>query len=157
MNRDFDLAVAFVLAEEGGYSNNPADPGGETNFGISRRAYPNLDIRGLSREAAIALYRRDYWDALPALPGRLAVCVFDFAVNAGLRQAIMTLQAAIGTTADGVFGPVSRGALARHSEADACVLFCAERARFYAGLRDFPVFGKGWLRRTFRAFREAMR
>ena len=57
----FDYALDFVLREEGGYTNNPNDPGGETNYGICKRNYPNLDIKGLTRAQAIAIYRRDYW------------------------------------------------------------------------------------------------
>ncbi|MBI5843910.1 MAG: hypothetical protein HZB23_04475 [Deltaproteobacteria bacterium] len=48
------------MAHEGGYVNDPADPGGETRFGISRRAYPNEDIKALTRERAAEIYYRDY-------------------------------------------------------------------------------------------------
>jgi len=152
----FERAVEFVLREEGGYSNDPLDAGGETNFGISKRAYPGLNIRSLTRREAIEIYRRDYWDRLPTLPPRLAIAVFDFAVNAGVSRAIKTLQSGIGVNPDGAVGPITRAALNRLSDDDALALFSAERAIFYAGLRDFPRYGRGWLRRTFRAFREGV-
>lgn len=77
----FDQAVAFVLAEkiEGGYVNDPRDPGGETKFGISKRSYPREDIKALTRDRAITIYKRDYWDkpGCDKLPPKLAVALFD--------------------------------------------------------------------------------
>uniref|UniRef100_UPI0039E582BF glycosyl hydrolase 108 family protein n=1 Tax=Klebsiella pneumoniae TaxID=573 RepID=UPI0039E582BF len=58
----FDDLIGRVLGHEGGYVNDPRDPGGETQFGISKRAYPNVDIKGLTRETAISIYKRDFWD-----------------------------------------------------------------------------------------------
>lgn len=147
----FHQAVEFVLSEEGGYSNDPQDPGGETNFGISKRAYPGLNIASLTRSEAVEIYRRDYWDRLPALPPGIAVAVFDFAVNAGISRSIKTLQAAVGVNADGVVGPITRAALGQLSDSAVLALFSAERALFYAGLPGFGRYGRGWLRRTFRA------
>lgn len=152
---DFSRAVEFVLDEEGGYSNDLQDPGGETKYGISKRAYPNLDIAKLTRDQAIAIYQRDYWDHLPTLPGRLQFLVFDFAVNAGIKRAVQTLQSAIGVHPDGFFGPVSRSALRKIPEITACILYTAERANAYGHFAGFPRYGRGWLRRTVRAFHEA--
>lgn len=152
----FERAVEFVLSEEGGYSNDPQDPGGETNFGISKRAYPGLNIASLTRSEAIDIYRRDYWDRIPALPPGIAVVVFDFAVNAGISRSIKTLQAAIGVNADGVVGPITRAALGQLSDSAVLALFSAERALFYAGLSGFQRYGRGWLRRTFRAHRAGL-
>lgn len=152
----FQQAVEFVLSEEGGYSNDPQDPGGETNFGISKRAYPGLNIASLTRREAIDIYRRDYWDRLPALPPGIAVAVFDFAVNAGMSRAIKTLQMAVGVNADGVVGPITRSALGQLSDDAVLALFSAERAIFYAGISGFQRYGRGWLRRTFRAHRAGL-
>src|SRR5690606_26803467 len=84
----FRRAVEVVLAHEGSYVNDPADPGGETKFGISKRQYPDLDIASLTREQAVEIYRRDWWDkygygrlASPAI----ATKVFDLSVNVGPR------------------------------------------------------------------------
>src|SRR5690348_4888364 len=95
---DFAAAVAFVLAREGGYVRDPADPGGETNYGISKRQYPSLDIPHLTRDQAISLYERDYWipcncDALDQGP---ALAVFDTAVNLGVAPATSMWDAARG-------------------------------------------------------------
>jgi lysozyme family protein len=85
----FDQAVTFVLEREGGLSDDPTDPGGLTNFGISQRAYPDLDIRHLTVEGATAIYKRDYWDAAgcDALTPAVALAVFDSAVNCGVQRA----------------------------------------------------------------------
>jgi lysozyme family protein len=90
MKDSFDKAVGFVLSHEGGYSNDPKDPGGETNHGISKRAYPKLDIKNLTREDAIEIYRREYWDKINGdeLPSGLDLICFDTAVNAGVSRAL---------------------------------------------------------------------
>jgi hypothetical protein len=86
---DFERALAFVLMWEGGYTNDPDDPGGETNFGISKRAYPRENIKAMTRERAAELYKRDYW--IPAgcegKPYPLALAIFDTAVNCGTVSA----------------------------------------------------------------------
>ena len=86
---DFERALAFVLKWEGGYTNDPDDPGGETNFGISKRMYPRENIRTMTRERAAELYKRDYW--IPAgcdqMPFPLALVVFDTAINCGVTGA----------------------------------------------------------------------
>jgi len=75
----FEMAINFVLPQEGGYVNDPKDPGGETNFGISKRKYPNVDIKNLTDLGAVAIYRRDYWDrnSLDKFPSPYCVAVFD--------------------------------------------------------------------------------
>lgn len=86
----FEQALTFVLAREGGYVNDPADPGGETNLGISKRAYPNLDIRNLTPELAGLVYHKDYWLAAgcETLTPGIALVVFDSAVNCGVTRAV---------------------------------------------------------------------
>lgn len=90
----FDQALAFVLAREGGYVNDAADPGGETNLGISKRAYPNLDIRNLTPDLAGTIYRADYWVKVgcDALTPGMALVVFDSAVNVGVARAKAWLE-----------------------------------------------------------------
>lgn len=94
MRENFNKAIEFVLKWEGGYSNNPADPGGETKFGISKRAYPNLNIASLTKEQAVAIYRKDYWEkcGCDRLEYPLDVIVFDTAVNCGVQRALTWLQ-----------------------------------------------------------------
>lgn len=150
----FALCVGFVLAKEieGGYVNDPRDPGGETNFGISRAAYPDLDIRNLTEADAIAIYKRDYWDSVRAdeLPPMIAAVAFDAAVNQGVRAAITLLQRALGVTADGKFGPVTLKA-AREAHAQELMFeFLGWRARRYHGTPNADVYIRGWMIRLFR-------
>ena len=92
----FDRALALVLRHEGGLVSDERDPGGITNFGISQRAYPDLDIRNLKVADAANIYRTDYWDAIKGdqLPDGLAICVFDAAVNMGTDKAIQASELA---------------------------------------------------------------
>lgn len=86
----FDLAVAKVLEHEGGYVNDPKDRGGETNFGISKRAYPNEDIKGMTRARAKEIYRRDFWAPIKGdsiADQNTATAIFDMAVNSGPSRA----------------------------------------------------------------------
>jgi lysozyme family protein len=107
MNTDWQTAIAFVLAAEGGYTFDPKDHGGETNFGISKRRYPNLNIKDLTKEEAMALYQKDFWEFCHCdeLPSPLAIAVFDAAVNQGEGAAIRMLQVALGSVeVDGLVG-----------------------------------------------------
>src|SRR5712675_693390 len=74
----FEMAINFVLPQEGGYVNDALDPGGETNFGISKRKYPNVDIKNLDVVGAMGIYRRDYWDRNNLDKFRLPFCVAAF-------------------------------------------------------------------------------
>ena len=149
MTDNFTTAINRVLGNEGGYANNPADPGGETQWGISRRSYPNLDIQGLTREMAVALYRRDFWDRanLDALPLGLASQLLDFAVNSGTATATRALQRAVGVADDGVVGPHTQAAIAAMPAHDLVMRFLAERLLFMTGLKAWGDFGRGWARR----------
>ena len=157
---DFDRCVEFVLAEEGGTANHPADPGGLTRYGISKRAYPNADIASLTRDAAKAIYRRDYWNPVRGdeLPAGIDLLVFDCAVNQGTGVAIRFLQIASDTTVDGEMGPDTLRAANKTGATDRIAVdFCALRAARYARSPKIDVFGKGWFRRLLRAFGEAQR
>ena len=92
----FDLALNFTLKWEGGYVNDPKDPGGETNFGISKRAYPNEDIKNLTRERARDIYIRDYWNPLvcSSRDRSMGIAVFDSAVNCGVARVMVWLDGA---------------------------------------------------------------
>lgn len=145
----FNKAVAFVLHHEGSYVNDPADAGGETNFGISKRAYPNLDIKNLTKDDAIAIYKRDYWDKLPAnLPTPVRCVLFDCAVNTGISRAIRLLQTAIKVNPDGKWGRISQSALEKLSVNHVLLRFATERIMFYSNITTFSRFGKGWVSRT---------
>lgn len=145
----FDTAIARVLGIEGGLVDNPNDPGGLTQWGISQRAYPHLDIRALTRDQAVEIYRTDFWIAVHAdtLPPVLAYQALDFAVNSGVSTAIRKLQHAAGVADDGHWGPVSQAAVLECNRAVLTLLFLAERQEFMTGLKNWQDAGRGWARR----------
>lgn len=148
---EFEFAVNLALAYEGGLVSNKYDPGGLTNYGISQRAYPDLDITSLTEEQAKAIYKKDYWDKIRGdmLPPGIATLVFDAAVNQGISRATKMMQKAIGVDADGIVGPRTMAALSKTSLMEFAVQFGTQRALHYASLPTFPIFGKGWMRRVF--------
>ena len=147
---NFDDAFATVIGHEGGYSNHPNDPGGETKYGISKRAYPHLDIADLTLDDAKAIYQRDYWNKVRGdeLPDAIAVNVFDMAVNHGVKAAVKILQAAVGTDVDGVLGPQTLAAAWRSNPVLAAIRLNASRLDFYTTLTTWSTFGRGWARRV---------
>lgn len=146
---NFDTAISRVLGAEGRYVNNPNDPGGETNWGISKREYPNLDIAALTRAQAVEIYYRDLWVPIKGdtFPLSIGFDLLDFAVNSGISTATRALQRAVGVADDGVFGPNSHAALAAQSQSDTVMLYLAERLVFLTGLMNWPNAGRGWARR----------
>ena len=145
----FDVVFDRLMGHEGGYSNDPQDPGGETNWGISKRSYPNVDIKNLTRLGAKVIYWSDFWRPIHGdkLHDGVAFQVFDFAVNSGISTAIRALQRAIDVADDGHFGPISQAKVISMSESDVIMRLCAERLDFMTRLSNWPVHGKGWARR----------
>mgnify|MGYP001598745968 CR=1 FL=1 len=154
----FERAITSLLREEGGYVNDPRDPGGETNFGISRRSYPDLDLRALTEQEAVAIYRRDFWTPIrgEALPPALAIGLLDAAVNQGPVPAVLDLQRALDVPADGILGPLTLAAAARADAADILTRFFGRRALRYALARQVSLFGLGWFTRCFRVYRACL-
>jgi len=143
----FDQAFTRLLGHEGGYVNNPDDPGGETNWGISKRSYPHLDIKNLTREQAMTIYYQDFWGLLGDADGALKFQLFDFAVNSGVSTAIRKLQLVVGVADDGHWGPMSKAALGAMSLNDVLMLLNAERLDFMTRLKNWPDASRGWARR----------
>lgn len=145
---DFDKAFDRLLGHEGGYVNHASDPGGETHWGISKRSYPHVDIKNLTREGAKVIYKRDYWDAVGAkVHPAIAFQVFDAAVNHGIDNATRMLQKAVGTVDDGYWGKFSQAAYEKMTLNDVLLRFLGYRLQFFTMLSRFPVFGRGWTRR----------
>lgn len=153
----FARAVETVLRHEGGYSNDPLDQGGETRFGISRRSYPSLDIKALTRAQAEEIYYRDWWARFGyggIQSGAIAAKVLDLSVNIGPGAAHRLVQEAVNQTSgaclrtDGAIGPDTLAALNNHPCPD--YLLAAIRllaVRYYLGLGK-PRFLAGWIRRA---------
>lgn len=146
---NFDKAFEQLLGHEGGYSNNPSDPGGETNWGISKRNYPNVNITSLTQEQAKVIYRRDYWLAchLDKLPDEVVFDVFDGAVNSGVSQSIKWLQAAAMVPQDGVIGTLTLKACGVLPGYVLHARYNGHRLEFMTRLKTWPVFSGGWARR----------
>ena len=145
---NFDIAFDRLIGHEGGYVNDLKDPGGETNWGISKRSYPTVDIKNLTRDDAKAIYLKDFWNPLGDADPAIKFQVFDFAVNGGLSSAIRKLQAAVGVADDGHWGLISAAALAKMDVNDVLLKFNAQRIRYYTSLSTWPTFGKGWANRV---------
>lgn len=158
----FLKAIEVILKNEGGYVNDPNDLGGETNFGISKRSYPNVDIKNLTREQAMEIYYRDWWakykyGEIEDL--EVAIKVFDLSVNMGPGIAHKLLQRAVnwvsgsGLIEDGVLGPLTIGATNQTNPQK-----LVQELRFVAALRYYELakarpanrgFLLGWLNRAY--------
>ena len=152
MENNFDRAFTALLGNEGGYSNNPADKGGETNWGVTiavaRANGYSGPMRDMPVEVAKKIYRSHYWlDAFDNMPYPVAFQVFDGAVNSGVTQSIKWLQQALGTKVDGIIGPVTMSAVAKADPLAVVIHFNAARLAFLTSLSTWPTFGKGWARR----------
>jgi lysozyme family protein len=149
---NFENAVAMVLKLEGGYSNDPHDAGGETNWGITKREATDYGYSGSMRELPLqlakAIYLKDYWQQCRCdeLTPPLDILVFDCAVNQGPGMAIKLLQRSLGVPDDGIIGPLTLQASKR---ADASKSYLTERAIRYMTTPGFDRYGKGWLNRIF--------
>lgn len=152
----FERAIEYVLDNEGGLTR--CDPGGITKYGISKRAYPDLDIESLTREQAKEIYRRDYWEvAYDLIPDeRLATKLFDHAVNIGNKMANKLLQRAVNELRpgalkeDGIIGPKT---LTVVSLLDIGKLYFELKIQlflYYTELKDWKRYAKGWARRILR-------
>lgn len=146
MTLTYDDALAFVLRAEGGYVNNPADPGGATNYGITQATYddyrededkPAQSVRLITKDEVARIYHTRYWRlcGAPALVAaakhRLAFVTFDWAVNAGVSRSQVYVQAVVGTTPDGMWGERTLDAIALCDDAAATSAYLALRADHY--------------------------
>lgn len=162
-SQNFIKAVNLVLAAEGGYSDDPDDPGnwtggkkGEgdlvgTKYGISAAQYPTVDIKGLRATDAQDIYWRDYWkpNGCDEMPLQVAVAFFDSLVNQGQERATIALQRALNVKADGILGPITLAAARGADQHHVAWQILSERAYQYSGTKGFAKFGRGWFNRLF--------
>lgn len=158
MKSNWQKSFELMLKSEGGYVNNPADPGGMTNLGVTKATWENwvgresdeAEMRALTPEKVEPLYKKKFFDAVRGdeLPVGLDYLLFDFAVNAGAGRAIKTLQSAVGVTPDGGFGPLTMAAVKAIEPQELIERFSQAKEDFYRSLNTFNVFGKGWLNRV---------
>jgi lysozyme family protein len=164
-----DEIIALTIRLEGGYSDNPADPGGRTNMGVTQRyldharaAAPHgvmlpLDVKDLTVIQVTGMYQRDQWVRVlgDALPPTLAALAFDGAVNEGPGTAVMLLQQALSVHVDQFVGPATLAAISTVPHVELVTEYAARRATHYAKLNR-PEFVLGWMRRLFTVYTTAL-
>lgn len=158
MKYTYDEALRRILIHEGGYTNDAADPGGPTNFGITIhdfQMYLNpkgtaADVKNLTVDQAKVIYKKHYADPLryDDLPAGLDYCVLDYGVNSGISRSAKVLQRFVNTTPDGIIGPNTLAAVNRADPSTLINDMCNERLAFLQRLRTWSVFGRGWGRRV---------
>jgi len=159
-------SLESMLVSEGGFSDDPRDPGnrlpdgrpGSTMLGVTQanwerwvgRQVTHEEMRKLTPEKVAPFYKRKYWDACKCdeLPVGLDYLVFDLAVNAGPGRASKMLQTAVGATPDGIIGPRTLAAVRAMNPEELISKFSDAKTEFYKSLPTFPTFGKGWLNRV---------
>jgi len=153
------LAIDFVLRHEGGWSEDAADRGGPTRWGISQRAFPDVDLEALDRDGAVRIYREHYWERMRCdeMPPPLDIVLMDSAVNCGRRRTTRWLQEYCNhlvcerepLKVDGVLGPVTARAVMFCPTHRLVALMIYRRQLHYLGLRRrYPQFFAGWIGRT---------
>lgn len=158
MKDNFESALKAMLHHEGGFVNHPADPGGMTNLGVTKRvweewvghAVDEKTMRALTPEMVGPMYKAKYWDKIKGddLPSGVDYAVFDAAVNSGPGRAAKWLQACVGVEQDGGIGPKTLAAVAKHDPAVLVEDYAKRRLSFLMDLPHWGTFGKGWGRRV---------
>jgi lysozyme family protein len=161
----FARALNFTLKFEGGYSDNPRDPGGATNLGITQHALECFrdhpvtkdDVKALKQDEAAKIYRQNYWNSVccDQMPAGTDMCLFDLAVNSGPQKAIKILQASTGLRVNGI---LTAATLSAAQKADPHLLIsaiCQRRLSFLQRLAIFATFGRGWSKRVLALEQEA--
>jgi lysozyme family protein len=158
MQSNFEQCFALVLKNEGGYVDNPADPGGATNLGCTKavweqyigRSVTKDDIKALTPNDVMPLYKAKYWDTIKGddLPEGVDYAVFDFAINSGPSRATKALQSVLSVTVDGQIGPATLRALETANSREVATAVCEVRLAFLQSLPTYGMFGKGWSRRV---------
>ncbi|MFL9960472.1 glycosyl hydrolase 108 family protein [Paraburkholderia sediminicola] len=147
----FDDAFDALIGNEGGYSNNPADPGGETMWGVTARVARAAGYTGpmkdLPRDTAKAIAKKLYWDPLrlDELDARVAFQIFDANYNGG--HPVIWMQGAAGAKVDGLIGPATIAAVQATDPLRFMLRWNALRLRYFTSLRTWLSFGKGWVNR----------
>jgi lysozyme family protein len=159
MKNNFPKSLAAVLVHEGGYVNNPKDPGGMTNLGCTKAVweehcgYPVTEktMRALTPADVAPLYKRKYWDKVCGddLPTGVDYVVFDSAINSGPGRAAKWLQACVGVEVDGNIGPKTLAAVRAFNQKQLIQDYSKRRLSFLMDLPTWGTFGKGWTKRVY--------
>jgi lysozyme family protein len=157
----FLKAFEYLMYHEGGYVNDRKDPGGETRYGISKRSYPHLDIKNLTRDQAKQIYFCDFWMKAKCEQiddENIATKFFDLAVHTGIPQAVKLIQRALRATGtqvveDGIIGPITLAAINGADPTDLLAALKSEAAGYYRLIANANPsqqrFIEGWLNRAY--------
>jgi lysozyme family protein len=164
MASNFKECLDLVLQSEGGWVNNPQDPGGETNLGVTKAVWeeyvghPVKTMKDLTKDDVAPLYELKYWRPCycEVLPRGLDFVVFSMGVNAGPGRSVKLLQQSIGCVPDGVIGPRTRELISSSNGTTLIAKFSETRREYYRSLKTFPIFGRGWLSRVDKEEQEAL-
>jgi lysozyme family protein len=158
MKDNFEKALAAVLVHEGGFVNNPKDPGGMTNLGCTKAVWEEhcghpvdeKTMRGLTPADVGPLYRQKYWNKVCGddLPAGVDYVVFDAAINSGPGRAAKWLQACVGVEPDGGIGPKTLAAVRAFSAKQLVEDYTKRRLSFLMDLPTWDTFGRGWTKRV---------
>lgn len=158
---NFEQIITNVLKNEGSYVNDPTDMGGETNFGISKRSYPDVDIKNLTLDQAKTIYKRDFWDKQQYNNIDniiIAAKIFDLSVNMGASKANILLQRALRSVGrkvneDGILGIATLNAINKASSTELLAALRSEAAGYYRSIvvskKEQSKFLQGWLNRAY--------
>lgn len=167
--KNFDDCFKKLVVHEGGFTDDPRDPGnkrgdghgnqGSTNHGVTAKAWADYTgkpapielMKALTIEDVKQMYRDMYWDAVRAddLPSGLDWSAFDWCVNSGPRPVSKAIQRCVGATADGAIGPKTLATVVEHGDPRKIIHYVFEvRQRYYESLKTFEIYGKGWTRRN---------
>ena len=158
MKDNFEQCLALVLKSEGGYSDNPKDPGGRTNLGVTQKVWEEYighpvteaEMRALGPQDVAPLYKANYWDKISgdSLPLGIDYATFDMAVNSGVGRAAKTLQQVLGVGADGQIGQATISACEAANAREVATGVCEARLAFLQSLPTYGTFGRGWANRV---------
>lgn len=172
MDRNFDKSFKLILKHEGGWADNPKDPGGPTMKGVTLATFRRLvkrnatkeELRNITDAQLATIYRRSYWDAVlgAKLPSGVDHAVFDFAINSGPGRAAEYLQRVVGAVPDGRIGPATIAAVEKLPAMRVIEKLMADREAFMRRAKDkhgnllWKTFGRGWAARLKRVRQEAL-
>lgn len=166
MKSTWERAFAELMQSEGGFTDDPRDPGnwlpdgrpGCTNLGVTQRAWEEYlgqqvtheEMKALTPEIVNPFYKKKFWDVIKAddLPAGIDYMVFDTCVNSGPAKAARILQGCIGATQDGSIGPATLAAVSNANLDKLIDDYSAARLNFMQSLSGWKTFGKGWERRV---------
>ena len=158
MNGNFEQCLALVLKSEGGYTDNPKDPGGRTNLGVTQKVWESwvkrdvteAEMKALGPQDVAPLYKTNYWDKISgdSLPLGIDYATFDMAVNSGVGRAAKNLQQVLGVGADGQIGQATISACEAANPRDVATGICEKRLAFLQSLPTYDTFGRGWSNRV---------